>query len=208
MHACVRAWASFSTRWHFKWTKKGLSLWPLSIPTETSVPVLESMFWIPSLFVWVCLRMWKMSKCNRNLPVIAASSSQQLLTTGVSALSDVESGIQDFFGHPIITSFAFVSGDERETMHESALLLYVCAHCKIIYQREQAEIVNRCQGWTIPLVWYLNSMTLERFVQDLDLCQHTVFHCYHNCIFSPNFLTNGIYKPTDSFRSIEAKMLF
>lgn len=77
-----------------------------------------------------------MSKCGRNLPVIAAPSSQQLLTTGVSALSDVESGIQDFFGHPIITFFALVNRDERETMHESALLLYMCARCKIIFQGE------------------------------------------------------------------------
>lgn len=151
--------------------KKALSPWLLfSITTGNSVTVQESMFWILSLCVRICLRMQKMSKCGRNLPVIAAPSSQQLLTTGVSALSDVESGIQDFFGHPIITFFALVSRDERETMHESAILLYMCARCKIISQGEWSEIVNRCQGWTTPPVWYLNYLTLERFVQDLDLC--------------------------------------
>lgn len=38
----------------------------------------------------------------------------------------------------------------EETMQESALLLYVWARWKIIYRGERAEIINRCQGWTIP----------------------------------------------------------
>lgn len=76
-----------------------------------------------------------MSKFGRNLPVIVAPSSQQLLTTGVSTLSDAESGIQDFFGHPIITFFTLVSGDARKQCR-SQLFSCTCAPAGRLYTEE------------------------------------------------------------------------